>query len=98
MNAFQILNRRESGSVAGASVVVTAAVIAAVVLAFAEDARTPWFNADTHMAAQLVRCEALRVDSRRHQCLSEVAAIADEQARAPVALARSRPPSAVGSR
>ncbi len=98
MKAFQILSRRESSTVAFASVAVTAAVIAAVAFAFADDGRTPWFNADTRMAAQLVRCEALPADSRRHRCLREVAAIADEQVRAQVALARSSPPSTAGSR
>lgn len=98
MNGFPILDRRERRIVAATSLVATAAVIGAVWLAFADDGRTPWFQADSRMAAQLVRCEALPADNRRHRCLREVAAVAAEQTRAQVASARTRLQPAVAPR
>lgn len=77
MNSFRLLEPRERAGLALFTAVASASVAAAVLGVFADDGRTPWFKADTLLAAQLVRCEAMPADSRRHDCLREVAALAD---------------------
>lgn len=68
--------------------VTALSVMSAVLLAFVDDGRTPWFNADSDLARVAQRCDAEARSSRRHACLREVAQDAAQQASAPTRIAR----------
>ena len=89
MKSFQILNRRQKSGLAVLSTVASASVLAAALSTFVDDASTPWFKADSHAAALLVRCAAMDADSQRHACIRQVAAVASAPAGAALAVAHA---------
>jgi len=73
MQSFQILSRGERYASLFAAGVTSIGVASAVVLSFADDGTTPWFDGSTELALFAKRCDAAPNSSRRHECLREVA-------------------------
>lgn len=81
MKDFEFNSFKEQLVVAAIAALATLCFLGSVLLVFDDDGRTPWFRADTHLAALLQRCDSQPTSSTRHQCLREVAAVADGQQR-----------------
>ena len=88
MQSFQILSRRERYASLFAAGVTSMGVISAVVLSFADDGKTPWFDGSSELARFAQRCDAAPNSSRRHECLREVAQAAARLEQTANALAR----------
>ena len=73
MQSFQILSRRERYASVFAAGVTSIGVISAVVLSFADDGKTPWFDGRSELALFAQRCDAAPNSTGRHACLREVA-------------------------
>ena len=79
MKDFEFTSFKEELVVAVIAVLATLCFLGSVLFIFNEDGRTPWFRADTDLAALLQRCQGAHSSSARHQCLREVAALAQGQ-------------------
>ena len=73
MQSFQFLCRRERYASLFAAGVTCIGVISAVVLSFADDGRTPWFDGRSELAQFAQRCDAAPHSTGRHECLREIA-------------------------
>lgn len=86
MNEFRFFARRELWVFAVVSVLAALSFLGSVLLAFADDGRTPWFRAEDPAAGLVADCAGHRVSSERHRCVRQLAAAAASQSSAALAL------------
>lgn len=87
MSDFRFFGRKELWLFALVSVLAALSFLGSVLLAFADDGRTPWFSAGAPAASSAAHCADRLASSERHRCLRKVATAATGPARPALAMA-----------